>query len=84
VSAFRKLAKDRFVSIARGDIAATICQACQGVEARFGTWIVEIGEHASSIAAQWSDGSDEEFDLTGLILRNLLMRLSSIPVLGNI
>ncbi len=63
VGVFRALLGDRFVSLARGDLAATLFEACRGVEARFGTSIVGIEPRDRGVAVRLSDGSEEEYDL---------------------
>jgi 2-polyprenyl-6-methoxyphenol hydroxylase-like FAD-dependent oxidoreductase len=61
--AFRALLGDRFVSLARGDFAATVFEACEGVEARFGTSVVGIEPRDRGVVVRLSDGSEQEFDL---------------------
>lgn len=63
VSGFRALINDRFLSIAHGDIASTIYQACEGVDSRFGNSIVGIRQRSEGVIVQASDGTEEEFDL---------------------
>lgn len=62
-AAMRKLVDGRFISIARGDIAATLYNACDAVETHFGTHITGIEEQADGVLAALSDGSTEQFDL---------------------
>jgi 2-polyprenyl-6-methoxyphenol hydroxylase-like FAD-dependent oxidoreductase len=59
----QKSLDDRFLSIARGDLAATIYRACGPVEGRFGTHIVGMEQRDDGVVAQLSNGSDETFDL---------------------
>lgn len=61
--AFGELTDDRYLSIARSDLARHVFEACDGVDARFGTSITGIHEHKDAVVAHLSDGSDEEFDL---------------------
>ncbi len=44
LTTFRSLLKDRFLSIARGDLATTVYRACQDVETHFGRSIVGIDQ----------------------------------------
>ncbi len=60
---FRALTDGRYVSIARGDLAATIFDACEGIEARFGRSIVGIREHDRGARVSIDDGTAEDFDL---------------------
>jgi len=62
-SLFRKTLGDRFLSIARGDIASTLFHACEGVETRFGCSIVDLEQHMTGVRVRTSDGSEDEFDL---------------------
>lgn len=59
----RSLIGDRFLSIKRGDLAATLYRACEGVETRFGTCIEAIVQHNDGVEVKLSDGSQEKFDL---------------------
>lgn len=63
VGAFRELLKGRYLSIARGDLAAAVYRACGDVEARFGRSVTGIEQHGRGVRVQSSDGSVEEFDL---------------------
>ncbi len=63
VSTFRALLKDRYVSIARGDLASTVYRSCQEVRARFGQSIVAIEERERNVRVRLSDDSEDEFDL---------------------
>lgn len=60
---FRALTDGRYVSIARGDLAATIFDACDGIEARFGRSIVGLRQHDAGVRAAIDDGTHEDFDL---------------------
>lgn len=59
----RELLGDRFLSIPRGDLSATIFLACGDIQTRFGTHIVRVEELADGIRAQLSDGTADTFDL---------------------
>jgi 2-polyprenyl-6-methoxyphenol hydroxylase-like FAD-dependent oxidoreductase len=61
--ALHSLLRDRYVSIARGDLAATIFHACAGVEARFGSSVVGIEPQEHGVTVRTSQGSEEAFDL---------------------
>ena len=63
VNVFRSLTNNRFFSIARGDIAATIYHACEGVETRFGTSIVGIDQQPERVVVQTLDQDEQAFDL---------------------
>jgi 2-polyprenyl-6-methoxyphenol hydroxylase-like FAD-dependent oxidoreductase len=54
---------DEFLSIKRGDLAASIYNACEGIDIRSGTTIENIEEKYDSIVATLSDGTKEEFYL---------------------
>ena len=60
---FRALANDRFITIARGDLASTIFHQCDGVPARFGVSVTGIEQRANGVTVRGSDGSEERFDL---------------------
>lgn len=55
--------RGRFVSIGRGDLAATIVQACEGIAAHFGVSIDGIEDDRDGVTATLSDGRAERFDL---------------------
>jgi 2-polyprenyl-6-methoxyphenol hydroxylase-like FAD-dependent oxidoreductase len=63
VARFRPYVDNRFVSIARGDIASIIYNACGNIETRFDTSIVGILQHPGGVAVHAADGSNEQFDL---------------------
>lgn len=63
VETFRALTNGRYLSIARGDLAATIFEACEGVEVRFGTSITGLEDRDDGVSVTLSDGKKEEFDL---------------------
>ncbi len=59
IESFRALTSDRYLSIARGDLAASIFGACTGIETRFGTSIAGLTEEPGRIfctAQQWQTG----------------------------
>jgi 2-polyprenyl-6-methoxyphenol hydroxylase-like FAD-dependent oxidoreductase len=63
VSDLRSFIGDRFLSIARGDLAETIYHACGNVETRFGTYITKVKQFDDGVIAQLSNGNKEKFDL---------------------
>ncbi|MEX0896050.1 MAG: FAD-dependent monooxygenase [Patescibacteria group bacterium] len=63
MSTIAKSINNRFLSIARSDLAATIYHACSDVDTRFDTSIVGITQDDSGVIAKLSDGSKERFDL---------------------
>jgi len=63
VSGLRAVTNNRYMSIARGDLASIIFHQCKGVPARFGVSLTGIEQHADGVIAQLSDGSEERFDL---------------------
>ncbi len=63
VDIFRKLINNRYLSIARSDLAATIYRACNDVQSNFNCSIMGIQQHAGGVTIQASDGSQQEFDL---------------------
>ena len=55
---------DRFTSLPRGDLAATIYHAVEGRgETLFGTTIASIQEHPGGVALKFADGTERDFDL---------------------
>jgi 2-polyprenyl-6-methoxyphenol hydroxylase-like FAD-dependent oxidoreductase len=55
---------DRFTSLPRGDLAATIYRAAEGrAETLFGTTIASIQEHPGNVALKFDDGTERDFDL---------------------
>ncbi|HZS46048.1 MAG TPA: hypothetical protein VFC63_13165 [Blastocatellia bacterium] len=63
VEDIRSLTADRFVSVARSDIASTIYDACRDTEARFGIHVTGVDQHPDFVVVKLSDGSTEKFDL---------------------
>jgi 2-polyprenyl-6-methoxyphenol hydroxylase-like FAD-dependent oxidoreductase len=63
VETFRELTGGRYLSIARSALSRRTFEACDGVEARFGTHVVGLEDRADKVAVRLSDGSEEDFDL---------------------
>ena len=63
IARFRKAMGNRFLSVSRGELSRRIFEACDGIEARFGTSVVEIEDRGSKATARLSDGGRESFDL---------------------
>ncbi len=63
VDIFRKLINNRYLSVARSDLAATIYRACNDLQSSFNNSIAGIEQHAGGVTIQASDGSQQEFDL---------------------
>ena len=63
VNTFRSLLKDRYVSIARGDLASTVYHSCDDVPTRFGDSIVAIDQRERNVRVRLSNNSEDEFDL---------------------
>ncbi|MEZ4369594.1 MAG: FAD-dependent monooxygenase [Polyangiaceae bacterium] len=63
LDAMRELVGGRFTTIARGDLAALVYGACEGIESHFGTFIVELQETDTGVSALLSDGTTRDFDL---------------------
>jgi 2-polyprenyl-6-methoxyphenol hydroxylase-like FAD-dependent oxidoreductase len=61
--ALHTVTEGRYLSIARSEIAATIYQACDNVETRFGTHVTGIEEFEEGVTVELSDGTKENFDL---------------------
>lgn len=54
----------RFVSLARADLAATICAALpEGTEILFGRTVTGLTDHGDAVTVELSSGAREEFDL---------------------
>lgn len=61
---FRRIARDRYVSLARGDLAATIYQLVeQRVETIFGDHLIAIQEHDHGVHVTFASGATRDFDL---------------------
>ncbi|MCA9639054.1 MAG: FAD-dependent monooxygenase, partial [Myxococcales bacterium] len=63
LDAMRELVGGRFTTIARGDLAALVYGACEGIESHFGTFIVELQETDSGVSTLLSNGQTQDFDL---------------------
>ncbi|WP_141731838.1 FAD-binding domain [Oligoflexus tunisiensis] len=59
----RTLVNNRLTSILRGDLAEILFNACKGVDARSGVSITGIQDLKDSTRVQFSDGSEDAFDL---------------------
>lgn len=59
----RRVVGDRFVSIPRGELAATLYRACEGVETRFGVSVDGIDDRPDEVVVTLTDGTRESFDL---------------------
>ncbi|MCA9633928.1 MAG: FAD-binding domain [Myxococcales bacterium] len=59
----RDLVDGKFTTIARGDLAELIYDACEGVETHFGTFIVEQQETDRGMSTLLSNGENRDFDL---------------------
>ncbi|MCB9575713.1 MAG: FAD-binding domain [Polyangiaceae bacterium] len=53
----------RFVSLARGDLAATLYRACEGIPTHFATSVVGLDHDGDGVSATLSNGTRERFDL---------------------
>jgi len=62
-AALRSLLGNRFLSIARSDLAAILYRACDNVDTRFGTSITNVTEVSDGVLATLSNGREEKFDL---------------------
>ncbi len=60
---FDRVTGGRYFSIARSALSAGIFRACDGIEARFGTEIIEITDHGDRVTVGLSTGASETFDL---------------------
>ena len=64
VEVFRRLTAERFISLPRGDLAATIYHAIAGrVETIFDDSIVALQEHDRSVRTTFARGAERDFDL---------------------
>ena len=61
--AFHDLTNGRYLSIARSDLARHIFNACDGIEARFGTSIISLQDDGGKITVGLSSGETEDYDL---------------------
>lgn len=62
-SGFHDITNGRYLSIARSDLSKRIYQACEGIETRFGTSVVDIRDQGDNVGVKLSDGSQDLFDL---------------------
>jgi 2-polyprenyl-6-methoxyphenol hydroxylase-like FAD-dependent oxidoreductase len=53
----------RFISLTRGDLAAALFRACDGIPAHFGVSIAAIEQNGEDVLATLSNGRQERFDL---------------------
>ena len=64
VDAFRRVARGRFTSVPRGDLAAAIYAAIESrVETIFGDSICMVNEHSDGVCLTFESGRAREFDL---------------------
>lgn len=63
LDALRDVAAGRFVSLSRGDVAATIYAACGDVETRFGVSIDALEQRENGVDVVLCDGTRDAFDL---------------------
>jgi 2-polyprenyl-6-methoxyphenol hydroxylase-like FAD-dependent oxidoreductase len=59
----RELLEERFISLARADLAAALLGACDGVPARFGVGVTAVEQGGDGVIVTLSDGGEERFDL---------------------
>lgn len=59
----KDLLKNRMISLARSDVAATLFHACDGVESHFGVSIAQVEEQDDGVLVTLSNGKQEKFDL---------------------
>jgi 2-polyprenyl-6-methoxyphenol hydroxylase-like FAD-dependent oxidoreductase len=55
--------RDRFISIARADLAHALVGACEGIPIRFGVSISAVARDGAGSIVTLSDGSEDRFDL---------------------
>lgn len=60
---FHDLTHGRYMSIARSDLARHLFNACEGIETRFDTSIVDLEDQGDGISVRLSDGQEQKFDL---------------------
>lgn len=64
VEVVREMAQDRFTSLKRGDLAATICDSIAGtVETCFGDSIVDVSDRGDHVEIALASGAARSFDL---------------------
>jgi 2-polyprenyl-6-methoxyphenol hydroxylase-like FAD-dependent oxidoreductase len=59
----RSVTGNRFLSIARSELAAVILEACKDIEIQYGTHIVAMEQHNNDINAHLSNNTSMNFDL---------------------
>jgi 2-polyprenyl-6-methoxyphenol hydroxylase-like FAD-dependent oxidoreductase len=59
----REMLHDRFISLARADLATALFGACDGIPSHFGVGITAIEQDETGSTATLSDGRRERFDL---------------------
>ncbi len=63
VGPLRREMRGRFITLTRADLAATLFEACAGIEAHFGLSIAGLEQTEERVTAVLSDGRREHFDL---------------------
>ena len=63
VDPLRARLRDRFVSVARSDLASAVLGACEGVPSHFGLWIEGLTQDSDGVDVALSNGRTERFDL---------------------
>ncbi|MEZ4237342.1 MAG: FAD-dependent monooxygenase [Myxococcota bacterium] len=60
---FRQRVGERFVSVARSDLAEALFATCEGIEARFGLSVAALAQDPDGVDVTFTDGATERFDL---------------------
>ncbi|MGB8221014.1 MAG: FAD-binding domain [Polyangiales bacterium] len=63
VAPVREQLDGRFISLARGDLAATLFRACEGIPAHFGLSIEGVEQDVDGVDVVLSDGGRQRYDL---------------------
>lgn len=63
VKAMSSMINNRFISVARSDVAKVLYEACENIETHFGKHIAAIEQDEFGVVTQFSDGDEEKFDL---------------------
>jgi 2-polyprenyl-6-methoxyphenol hydroxylase-like FAD-dependent oxidoreductase len=63
VAPVREQLGGRFISLARGDLAATLFRACEGIPAHFGLSIEGVEQDVDGVDVVLSDGGRQRYDL---------------------
>ncbi len=63
LSPMRDALHGRLISLARADLAAALCGACDGIPAHFGVHVTALDQEADGVRATLSDGRQERFDV---------------------